>query len=515
MAKKPHRLAAIDVGTNSIHMIIVECRGRSCRIIDKEKEMVQLGAGSLDGGPLTAEAMQRGVEALRTMAEIARRWSVDRLEAVATSAVREAPNRRAFVRDVERASGIQIRVISGEAEANLIFRAVRSAVDFQGGTALCIDIGGGSVEIISGTEDEVFFTGSEPLGALRLAQRFLKSDPPLPEEIDACRRHARKRLKKLLPGAIGPGFDFCIGTSGTIVTLAELAAIEAPGEAVAAGLRWIERDALDDLAARLASMSAKDRAEGFGLEPKRSGTIVAGAIVLSEFLRAARVQRMRACSAALREGMIEKLLEEERVVPRERGGSVRRRSVVELADRTGVDRIHAAHVSRLALRIFDETRELHGMRAADREILEFSALLHEIGRHVSFQGYHKHTYYLIRHAGLRGFTDDQVALLANVARYHRKAKPSEKHANFRELAPRQRKAVERATAILRLADALDRGRKQAIRDIGVEVDGERLLFRARPRSDATVEIDAAARQARYFARVFGRSAEVALERERS
>lgn len=515
MPRKPQRLAAIDVGTNSIHMVIVECRGRACRIIDREKEMVQLGEGSLDGGPLTAEAIARGVEALRTMAEIARRWNVDRLEAVATSAVREAPNRRAFVRKVERECGIKLRVISGQAEANLIFRAVRSAVDFQGGTALCIDIGGGSVEIISGTESEVYFTGSEPLGALRLTQRFFANDPPLPEEIRACRRHVRKRLRKLVPAALAPGFDFCIGTSGTIMTLAELAASDVPGEVVAAGLRWIEREPLEDLTARLAAMSARDRAEGFGLDAKRAGTIVAGALVLTEFLRAARVRRMRACSAALREGMIERLLEEQQVAPARGGGGVRRRSILDLAERSGVDRTHATHVSRLALRIFDETRDLHGMKAAEREVLEFSALLHEIGLHVAFEGYHKHTYYLIRHAGLRGFTDDQVALIANVARYHRKATPSEKHENFRELAPRQRKTVERATAILRIADALDRGRKQAVRDVGVETDGDRVLFRARPRFESAVELAAAGKQARYFARVFDRATEVTLDRERT
>ncbi|HSN68934.1 MAG TPA: Ppx/GppA phosphatase family protein [Thermoanaerobaculia bacterium] len=515
MARKPRRLAAIDVGTNSIHMMIVECQGRACRVIDKEKEMVQLGEGSLGGAPLTSGAIERAVEALARMADIARKWNVDRLEAVATSAVREAPNRRAFVKAVEAASGIKLRVISGQAEASLIFRAVRSAVDFQGGTALCIDIGGGSVEIISGTESEVFFTASEPLGALRLTQRFFQNDPPLPEEIEKCRRHARKRLRKVLRAGVAPGFDFCIGTSGTITTLAELASSETPGEPVASGLRWLELSALEDLTSRLASISARERVEGFGLEPKRAATIVAGALVLTEFLRAAGVKRMRACSAALREGMIERLLEEkETATPRSSGG-VRRRAIVDLAERSGVDKVHAAHVSRLALRIFDETREVHGLKAADREILEYSALLHEIGLHVSFQGYHKHTYYLIRHAGLRGFTDDQVALIANVARYHRKATPSEKHENFRELAPRHRKTVERAAAILRLADALDRGRKQAVRDIGVDGDGGRLRFRARPRADSSTEMAAAEKQARYFARVFERPTEVTLDRERS
>jgi exopolyphosphatase / guanosine-5'-triphosphate,3'-diphosphate pyrophosphatase len=177
MPQKPRRIAAIDVGTNSIHMIIVECRGRSCRVIDKEKEMVLLGEGSLGGEPLTEEAIGRAVEAISRMAEIARRGEVDHIEAVATSAVREAPNRRRFAREVEKSAGVPLRIISGHEEADLIFRAVRSAVDFQGETALCIDIGGGSLELIAGSREEIHYATSEPLGALRLTEKFLQQRP--------------------------------------------------------------------------------------------------------------------------------------------------------------------------------------------------------------------------------------------------------------------------------------------------------------------------------------------------
>lgn len=510
MSRKRRRIAAIDIGTNSIHMIIVECHGRSCRVIDKEKEMVQLGEGSLDGGPLTEDAIRRGVEALRKMTEIARRWEADHIEAVATSAVREAPNRRRFSNEVARATGLKIRVITGHEEADLIFRAVRSAVDFQGGTALSIDIGGGSVELIVGTEHEIYFATSEPIGVLRLTQKFFREDPVPEEAIAACRKRVKKMLKKPVSSIRSLGFDFCIGTSGTIVTLAELAS-EGSEDGPAAGLRWLTFSALEELIERLSGMTVVERGETFDLVPKRAATILAGAIVLHAFMKAARIEKIRACAAALREGIVERALEQETGGGAAAGGSVRRSSVLELAARSGADRDHATHVSRLALRIFDQTLPLHELKPADRELIEYAALLHEIGLHVSWQGHHKHTYYLIRHAGLRGFTEDQVALIANVARYHRKAKPSTKQESFSELSRPQREFVQKATAILRMADSLDRGRKQAIRDVAVELGDGKVQFRVRPRLDPSLEIEAAGKRAKYFGRVFERPADVIVQ----
>ena len=511
MPRKRHRLAAIDVGTNSIHMIVVETERHGYRVIDKEKEMVQLGRGSLGGEPLTPAAIRRGVAATKKMVEIAHRWSVNEVIAVATSAVREARNRKAFTREVEKSSGIKLRVISGEEEADLIFRAVRNAIDFQNGTALCIDVGGGSVEIIVGTDKEVFFTRSEPLGALRLTQEYLKSDPPSTKELERCRNHVRKTFKKFLPHVRSLGFDFCIGTSGTILALAELAAEAGGNGSAASDLRWLSQSRVEELIVQLSSIPMAERVSRFKLDEKRAETIVAGAVVLDEFLRALKVRRMRACSAALREGIVSRALEDQRTATSRPGGGVRKISVLELGQRSAFDPVHAGQVARLALRIFDQTLPMHRLRAGDREALEFAALLHEIGLHVAYPGYHKHTYYLIRHGGLKGFTGDQVAVIANIARYHRKAPPSAEHENFRELSSSQKQAVQKLSAILRIADALDRGRQQAVRDVGVDLNGKRVTFRVRPRLDAELELATAESRARYFSRVFGKKIDFSLE----
>lgn len=444
------------------------------------------------------------MSALRTMSDIARKWEVDDIVVLATSAVREAPNRSDFIRAARRKAGVIVRVISGDEEADYIYRAIRAALDFQGGTAFCADIGGGSVELIVGTAEEVFFTWSEPVGSLRLTQRFLTSDPPTSGQLLACRTYVRSRLKKPLDEVRALGFDLPCGTSGTIVTLANLASGQVPAEEDPAfGLRWIPREGLEDLIKRMMAMKISERVKAFGLDPKRAETIIGGAVVLSEIFRALRLERLLASDAALREGIVEKLLEQRNAkAPRDR--SVRRTSVLELAERSDYDRGHATHVARLATRLFDQLQDLHELPPSDRELLEYASLLHEIGTHVSFQRHHKHSYYLIRHAGLRGFTDDQIAIIANVARYYRKTPPHPEHQNLSSLTGGQRDTVARLAAIVRIADGLDRGRRQVVRDVGVTVGDKRVRFEIRQRGDAEIELESARKRSSYFAHLFGR-----------
>jgi exopolyphosphatase/guanosine-5'-triphosphate,3'-diphosphate pyrophosphatase len=222
--------------------------------------------------------------------------------------------------------------------------------------------------------------------------------------------------------------------------------------------------------------------------------------------------QIRACDAALREGIVESKLDAIRHRHGRRDDSVRKTAAMALAGQTDVDLTHAQHVTALALRIFDQTAQLHMLQTGERELLEYAALLHESGMHVSYQSHHKHSYYLISHAGLRGFTADQVAIIANVARYHRKSPPDVGHPNFAELTPTQRKVVMKLAAILRIADSLDRGRQGAVRDVAVVVDEENVLFRIRPRADAAVESAAARKKGKYFGAVFDRAVRFSVSR---
>jgi exopolyphosphatase / guanosine-5'-triphosphate,3'-diphosphate pyrophosphatase len=498
-----NRIAAIDIGTNSIHMIIAELAKREYRVVDKEKEMVQLGLSSLDGAPLSEEAMQRGVAAISKMCEVARGWQVDDIIAVATSAVREAPNRREFLRRVKDAAGIKPRVISGEEEAHYIYYAVRAAVDFGSATALCIDIGGGSVEFIVGTSDEIYYTASEPLGSLRLAQKFHLQDRPVISDVEACRQHVSEHLRKVQKRVRGLGVDMAVGTSGTILTLTNMVAAGS-GASPASTPRALTHDALVDLVGLLSTTSAAERMNKYGIEEKRAATIVGGAIVLETILDELQIDSILGCQAAIREGIVQTHLSEDGETARA-GATLRRESAVALADRSGSDKRHARHVARLALRIFDQTAKIHALPPDNRELLEYAALLHETGMHVSDRGYHKHSYYLVRHANLRGFTEEQLIIVANVARYHRKATPADDHQNLEELTPQQRGDVEKLAAILRIAEALDRSHGQAVRDVAVDIRGDQMRFVLRERADASVEMSAAKKRARYFSQLFERT----------
>jgi len=263
-------------------------------------------------------------------------------------------------------------------------------------------------------------------------------------------------------------------------------------------LRELTREVLEQMLNDLAGTSAKERVERFSVDEKRARNIVAGAVVLREAMAALRLRSLLACPVAIREGIIESRLAESRAKPER---SLRRASALALADRSACDRRHAQHVARLALRIFDQTRNLHRLEDDSAELLEHAALLHESGMQVSDRGYHKHTYYLIRHADLRGFTDEQLVVVANVARYHRKAAPSDDHANLLELTDEQRDAVEKLAAILRIAEALDRSHRQSVRDVAVRSNGA-VRFIVRTRADAAMEIASAAKRAKYFASLF-------------
>src|SRR5260370_12359929 len=431
--------------------------------------------------------MERAVAALRKMVEVAKGWDVDEIVAVATSAVREAPNRRDFLRRVRDEVGIRVRVISGEEEADYIFRAVRSAVDLDGSTALCVDIGGGSVEFIVGTASEIYFTASEPLGALRLAQRFRLEDKPAPTDVEACRQFTAQHLKRLQKRIRPLGIDVAIGTSGTIQALTNLTATTADDKSSSA-LRELSREGLEEIMGLRCSVKAKERVERFGLDDKRAHNIVAGAIVLHETMTALQIASLLACPVAIREGIIESRLSDTRSKPER---SLRRSSAQALAERSAIDKRHALHVARLALRIFDQTRDLHRLPDECGELLEHAALLHESGMHVSDRGYHQPPYYLIRHADLRGFTEEQLVIVANVARYHRKGPPADDHPNLFELSEDQREQVEKLAAILRISVAPAHSHRQSVRDVAARCqDSVRFIVRAR--SDARMEIASAA-----------------------
>src|SRR4249919_3482005 len=392
------RIAAIDIGTNSLHMIVVRVRpDLSFEVIDREKDMVRLGAGGLDGRSLTPTAIGAALQTLSKFRRIAQSHKVDEIVACATSATREADNGGDFIAEVDRQTGIRIRVISGTEEARLIHLAAGYGVDVGGSTAVVIDIGGGSVEVTLGTATHLTQGKSFKTGVIRLAERFIRTDP--------LSAHDERRLVKYLNREMGTylgqiaktGFDRVIGTSGTILSLGSLALTEEEG-APPEDLRneRVPAKALHRLRKRLVAADIEERLRMPGLDPRRADLNVAGSVLLDTILRGLGTQDLTLCDLALREGLVLDYIHRNsaRIRKVERYPDVRRRSIVELGERCGYWSEHAQQVARLALSIFDQTRSVHGLGDREREWLEYAALLHDIGNHISYEGHHRHSYYL-------------------------------------------------------------------------------------------------------------------------
>ncbi len=501
------RLAAIDIGTNSLHMIVVRVRpDLSFEVIDREKEMVRLGAGGLDGRALTPEARHAALQVLSKFRRLADSHGVDEIIAAATSATREAENGGEFLRAVVHDTGIRPRVISGAEEARLIHRAAVYGVSVPGDRVVVIDIGGGSVEVTRGTGASLELGRSFKLGVIRLTERFITGDPLVPRDERRMVKHINDEIGEHLDRIAGEGFDRVIGTSGTILSLGAVAAAargRVPGE-----LRnWrVSAKQIHRVRKELTPLSLARRLRVAGLEPRRADLAVAGAILLDTILRRLGADQITLCDFSLREGLILEYIDKhrKRIAQADRFPDVRRRSVFELAERCNYAAEHAQQVAKLAVSLFDQTRGTHGLTDREREWLEYAALLHDIGVHISYSRHHKHSRYLILNGDLRGFEPDEIAIISLIARYHRRATPSRRHEGFGDLRRRARTIVRALAAILRLAESLDRSHAQVVSGLELHDRKEDALLQLRTGGDAELELWAASRHCHPFEHLIGK-----------
>jgi exopolyphosphatase/guanosine-5'-triphosphate,3'-diphosphate pyrophosphatase len=514
------KVAAIDIGSNSIHMLIADVvADRDFTVIDREKDMVKLGAGCFAGGRLRDEAIAAGLHSLRKMKKLCERHRADEIVATATSAVREAANGGSFLDEIERQTGIHVDVVNGEEEGRVIYLAVRSAIDLSRKRALILDIGGGSVEAIVGGARDLASARVMKLGVQRLRDRMLAAGAT-----DPLSRKDRKRLEDMVRDEAEPvlkrardmGYEQVVGTSGTILALgaAVLArrggvAFESPNNVP------VRRADLAPLVRELAELDAAGRAKAAGIDPRRADTIHLGGILLEGLLDLAKADEIVLCNRALREGLIIDYIERNtaRVERRVRVPDLRRRSLLELLARSGADeRVtrHHHHVARLALSLFDQTPELHGLGLGERRLLEHAALVHDVGGQIAFERHERHSYYLIRNADLRGFTQQEIDLIALIARYHRGPAPRRRQREYGALRKRERRVVKRLAALLRVADGLDRSHFQVVRGVRVQVGDEKVRIGVEAVEDAELEVFTAARKGAFFERVFRRALDVAI-----
>jgi len=475
-------LAAIDIGTNSVHMIVVRIDPTlpAFSIIAREKETVRLGDRDPKTGNLTTEAMQRTIAALQRCYDLAHSLDAYQIVAVATSATREAANGKEFLQQIEEKLGICVNLISGQEEARRIYLGVLSGMDFNQQSHVIIDIGGGSTELILGDSEESRFLSSTKIGAVRLTQEFIKTDPISVTEQVALRAYIQGMLERPveeLKSSLRPGEEIgLIGTSGTIETLAAVHAMSKLGYVPNPlnGYQMKRRD-IREMVRNFANLSCSSRALIPGVSDRRSEIIFAGSLILLEAMTMLGIETITLCERALREGIIVDWMLQHGYIDSRLSyqSEVRSRSVLKIARKYNTDLNHSQHIATFALSLFDQTQStLHSWGSAEKDLLWAASILHNCGLHISHSAHHKHSYYLIRHAELLGYTEIELELIANIARYHRRSKPKRKHEAYSQLSDLQKQLVRELSAILRLAVSLDRRQIGAISELDCKYDPE-------------------------------------------
>ncbi len=497
------RIAALDLGTNSFHLLIADVQPDGhFEALAREKAMIRLGDVVARKGRITNPAADVAVQTVRHFKLLADAAGATETHACATSAIRQATNGDEVVDRIEAEAGVAVEVISGRREAEPIFGAIRASVLLDPAPALCFDLGGGSLEVMVGDATGLRYSASENLGVGRLTADLVTSDPLSKDDRRSLQTHITRVLTPLAARVADYSPQMVVGSSGTLLDLAHMtAARRATDVPVSLNQLRFTRDEFLPLHKQILASDSTDRLRLEGLEARRVDLIPAGSMVLATAMDLFGFDEMTVSEWALREGIVLDVIgQHEPEDWSEDPRAIRRASVQAFARRCNWSAGHARQVARLALELFDQTQSLHRLGAEDREPLEYAALLHDIGEHVSTTGHHKHGAYLIRHGQLRGFTPEEVQLLAALARWHRRGEP--KLGDEFDMVDRDR--LRKLASLLRLADGLDRSRSNAVEHVDVSVGPSLVMVRLRSSRDVELELWGARRKLELFERVFER-----------
>ncbi|HEY8562253.1 MAG TPA: Ppx/GppA phosphatase family protein [Pyrinomonadaceae bacterium] len=513
---KTQIIAAIDIGSNSLKLAVIEAAASdSFTVILQERERIRLGCEIMQDKCLSQKAIDVSADAVAKFRSIAESRRADALIAVATAAVREAPNAAEFVGEIKRRTGVSIEVLSSLEEARLIGIAAAQNCEFNEGALLNVDIGGGSTELSLMRDGEPHRLFSMKLGAVGLTEKFIASDPPREKEIENLRAEIAGALERPRRVLKSETWQKTSGTSGTILNLSAL--LNFQDGAAHASEPVIELKKLAAFNEMLRRMTLEERRRLPVVSPQRAGVIVAGGLILEDVMRALCIEALTPCGYALREGvLIDHLREiEAEKLPRLPDVEDRRlRGVFAVGRRYGYEEGHAMQVARLAEKIFERLAPIYKFPRHWRTLLSAAALLHDVGYHISPEKHHKHSFYLIKHSEITGFSEYEKLVVANTARYHRGAPPKKSHSNFMKLLAEDRRAVSELGAILRLAEGLDRGYESRVKDVKVEKDERKMRLIVISDESCDAELEAARRKKDLFEKAFGVALEIAAEMPR-
>lgn len=500
----------IDIGTNSVRLLVVRLNpNHSYSILSRQKQQIRLGEGEFAECMVQPEAIERLVVVCKKFTELSLTFSTVEFVAVATSALREAANRNEILHILRQEARLDVRIISGREEARLIYLGVASGIHFGGRQAVFIDIGGGSTEIAVGGEQTYRYIESFPLGAIRLSNLCLPhqgNNPVSPAQYQKIRNHVRetignsvRKIRELRPA-------LAIGSSGTIMNLAEIAQKGLQKEG-SNGHNTLWLKDLQKVTASLCSLPLDLRRKVPGMNPERADIIIAGAAILETFMREAGLDSVLTTGRGLQDGLLVDYLSRIDAFPLLGELSTRERSVLQLDRSCGINEVHARTVASLVLELFDSAKEqrLHSCSDEKRELLQYATFLHDIGSFISYTNHHAHSYYIIRNSELPGFDAREIALMANIARFHRKKAPRKKDPEVTELGPREQEALRVLTSFVRLGESLDRSHTALIQHVkftGGQKDTIRLEVLAR--GDCQLEFWSIEAEKKEFEKIFGK-----------
>jgi len=508
----------IDIGTNSVRLLVVRLNpNHSYSILSQQKQQVRLGEGEFEEEEILPDAIERLVVVCKKFTELAQSFNTEEFVAVATSAMREAANQQEILHLLRHESRLDVRVISGQEEARLIYLGVSSGINLEDRQAFFIDIGGGSTEIAIGDKQNYQFLDSFKLGAIRLSNHYLSdnvTEPVSPEGYKKIQQHVKDAIVHSINKITRQKPDLAIGSSGTIMNLAEIAqkAFHENGDSNENILTHKDLRKVIDL---LCSLPLEQRRKIPGINPERADIIIPGGAILDVFLKELSFDSIMITSRGLQDGLLVDYLSRMDAFPLFGDLSPRQRSVLQLGRSCGINEVHARTVTSIVLELFDSAKDLklHNYGDWERELLEYATFLHDIGSFISYTNHHAHSYYMIKNSELLGFDQKEVNFMANIARFHRKRTPRKKDPEILELDTREREALRILTTFIRLGESLDRSHTALVQHVRFSgVDKDTVTLEVVARGDCQLEIWGVDAEKKAFEKIFGKK--LVLERIR-
>lgn len=489
-------IAIIDLGTNTFHLLIVEIVDADNFIIkEKFKENVKLGEGGINQSEISVQAFERGLAALQKFKALMDSRNTIRALAYATSSIRNATNAVDFIQQVRFRTGIEIKPINGNEEADLIYLGVRYGVNLPAHKdVLIIDIGGGSVEFVVANRMRAKYLRSIEIGAARLLDWVNPSDPLTTENIENAKQIILQKLSLLLEDLKQFSLTTIVGSSGSFETLGLLAALDAGEKHLSENLNGFifNTRTFKKLHKKLLGATRQQRLELGPIEPMRAEMIPFGSLLIDTIIDQLGIEDIMISSYALKEGILVNYVEETRRNPTSDIEKNQREQVVlQLAKKFNYDAKHAECVARLACSIFDQTSLLHGCGSGERELTYYAALLLDIGHFINRSGHHKHSQYIVQNSAMPGFSYNELLLLGNLVRYHRKSLPSMEHMHYSMLYREHKEMVKKLAGILRIATNLDRAHRYLVENVRLEFNLKQITMWVEAAQPVEIEIEAA------------------------